>query len=314
MLEIIPGSESPYINYRSSLEVNRSNNFKLWNGIVTFIPFPMVDAAIANPLYALDPSSRIRANVYQDESVEIIANRIMNSLKDDIFFVYMKQLAWEHFVNTNSSAIANSSVASIDVKSKVRKFMDECGNKEVLISAVMKIYEHIRMSHTFVHPLIKQRTRSRTSADELNEVIREVRCVWERGINEELLAIGTELRRKFCVCRPNGVASPLLEESLTQTARESVRFLYDTEDLFETCVNIRNPLATGPGSAGGSANSSLGLLKLRVTPVPFMACVMRYRELSSSVMQLGVDDLHVMGGTVKFACICVHICYLCLCV
>ena len=156
---------------------------------------------LTNPLYALDPSSRIRTNIYQDETLDIISTRIMNILKEDMFLIYMKQLAWDHFVSTNANGIINNNITNVELKSKIKKYLDEYGNKELIIATVMKTYEHIHTSHTYIHPLIKQRACSRTSMDELNDVVREVRCVWEKGINEELLAIGTELKRKFCICR-----------------------------------------------------------------------------------------------------------------
>jgi hypothetical protein len=171
-----------------------------------------------------------------------------------------------------------------------------------LIAAVGRTYEKLRSQSMYLSSVSREPVTARRSGDEKNDTIREVRNIWEKGINEELLAIGAEMRRKFVICRPNGISCPLLEESLTQTARDTVRFLYDSEDLYETCANVKSANSSG---AAGAANAifnahTLNTIKMRFRPYSFEELVRRYRELSTAHMQFGLDETNVAPGT-KFA-------------
>jgi hypothetical protein len=48
-------------------------------------------------LQNLDPSSRLQVDLVGCESIEQQADRIMQALKDDIYYLRLKQLAWQHY-------------------------------------------------------------------------------------------------------------------------------------------------------------------------------------------------------------------------
>jgi len=255
---------------------------------------------VSNELYNLEPSSRVSMDMFANEPADKKASRMLKSFQDDIFYWRMKQKAWDSYCNSNT--IDNGNITPAELKTKLNKVMDENGNKEVLISSVGRTYEKLRAQSTYLSSVNREPVTARRSVDEKNDTIREVRNVWEKGINEELLAIGAEMRRSFVVCRPNGIACPLLEESLTQSARDTVRFLYDSEDLYETCVNIKNANSNGSSSPANAVFTAhtLNTIKMRIRPYGFDEVVRRYRELSVAHMQMGLDETNFVPGT-KFA-------------
>mgnify|MGYP003385774507 CR=1 FL=1 len=192
----------------------------------------------ANRLFTLDPSQRVNISLYTNESIDQQCYKITNALNDDIFCIRLKQLVWEQIQlnDTNSNSNSNSTVSSnsnnkqlnkennntntntntntnlIDIKTKIKQCMLNCGYKNVVHNVVTRTYEKLRM-HNMMHSAIVHKTisnsnnntnmtaYSRQSCNEKNETIRNVRMQWERGINEELLAIGSEMKRKFAICR-----------------------------------------------------------------------------------------------------------------
>lgn len=86
-------------------------------------------------------------------------------------------------------------------------------------------------------------------------------------------------------------------ESLSQSSRENIRFLYDSEDLYETCINIKNHNHL----INNIYNTHwLYTIKMKIKPYSFDELIKRYKELSINYMQFGLDETNYVLGT-KFA-------------
>lgn len=118
----------------------------------------------------------------------------------------------------------------------------------------------------------------------MEEILTQVaRYRWLANASVRYLSIP---QRLFCLCRDN------------------VRFLYDSEDLYETCINIKNNNNTAsiPGTNINSTATSVGVnmwnqqyvntLKLRLRPASFESLVSQFKELSMAHMQFGIDELN----------------------
>jgi hypothetical protein len=165
--------------------------------------------------------------------------------------------------------------------------------------------------------------------------IREARENWEAGVNEELLAVIAESRREYLLVRPQGSVNRKLEHiaddapssassnpetsgnttGVTQVTiqptpmtnthvapLEEVRFLYDSDDLFEALVAIRNP-----NMKQAYEDRIIGQIKLNLqTPNNAELCLL-FPELNPSILvnlivmhaliifllavtQVGIDD------------------------
>lgn len=170
---------------------------------------PIVNNA-SSRLFSLDPSQRIQLDLYANESIDEQSSKIYEALKDDMFCIRLKQLVWEHMYCEKQLQLASTSstnaIVPSEIKAKIKQCMQQYGYKNVMHNVVTRTYERIRMNSMRLSELAHSQVSNasvyaRRSIDERNETIREVRMQWERGINEELLAIGMELKRKFAICR-----------------------------------------------------------------------------------------------------------------
>jgi hypothetical protein len=138
-------------------------------------------------------------------------------------------------------------------------------------------------------------------------------------VNEELLAVIAESRREYCVVRPPGAINRKLElimeeppPTLTSSAavdgqtvttlitptpiptasmpqqtlnNDEMRFLYDSEDLYESIAAVRNP-----NLKQAYEDRIIGHIKLNIkTPTNAELCAM-FHELNPGTPQLGIDD------------------------
>lgn len=94
--------------------------------------------------------------------------------------------------------------------------------------------------------------------------------------------------------RESGQKNPYLDESITtnnETNQKEIKFLYDSEDLMETVINIKNP-----NLRPSFAERSIGLITSCIWNLRGVSLydyyVKKYAELQISYSQLGIDDLH----------------------
>lgn len=73
---------------------------------------------------------------------------------------------------------------------------------------------------------------------------------------------------------------------------ESVRFLFDSEDLFETGIAIRDPKMKQ-----SYLDRSLGLVKLDLIPPGLSELCKKFSELSPQLTQLGLDEMSPHWGS-----------------
>jgi hypothetical protein len=89
------------------------------------------------------------------------------------------------------------------------------------------------------------------------------------------------------ICREPGAINPLLEQNSTNSNTETVKFLFDSEDLMETIIAIRNP-----NLKAVHIDRYLGLIKLNVSTMDIERLARRFSELHVAYSQLGVDETH----------------------
>jgi hypothetical protein len=85
----------------------------------------------------------------------------------------------------------------------------------------------------------------------------------------------------------------LLTENISKAAAppppaENIKFLYDSEDLMETMINIKNP-----NMKSDYPLRSITLLKLNIKPYDYNYVLRKFSELSYSYGQMSIDDIHV---------------------
>lgn len=245
----------------------------------------------ANSLYSLDPTPRVKITFHAEEDVEERSSKMFDSIRNDIFFVKLQQLAWEALTR-NKTLMAEFTSKCNDANNinaaqgTIISLLEETGLKEVISNIAIRLYERNVVLHQQRSKFDATLSTARRSQDETIECIREARSAWEQGIKEELLTIVGEMNRPFTIVRPPGKLNDLLETNALQSVpRESVRFLFDSEDLLETGVSIRNP-----NMRSNHVERKLGLIKIAL-PVPSLqALIKRYAELSSHLTQLGLDE------------------------
>jgi len=107
----------------------------------------------------------------------------------------------------------------------------------------------------------------------------------------------SEMKRPFTIIRTTGTANHHLEPNSTNpnTNSESIRFLYDSEDLFETCIAINCPYMKLP-----YLDKFLGLMKIGLKTPGLSELIARYPELSPAHTQMGLDENNSIWGN-KFS-------------
>lgn len=250
-------------------------------------------------LLALDPTARLKCVFLEKESSEEKAIKLFNVVHEDLFYVKLQQLAWEAF-RSNKTALTEFLAkshhggphADANATQVVMNLLEEMGLKEVIANTAIRLYER-NASLNQQRGLHDASPRfARHSQDEPIECIRETRISWEQGIKEELLTIVAEQRRPFSIIREKGKLNPLLETNALQSVpRESVRFLFDSEDLLETSVAIRNP-----NMKPSHVERKLGMVKINLPLPSLQELIKRYAELSLSLTQLGLDEGYVCSG------------------
>ena len=138
---------------------------------------------------------------------------------------------------------------------------------------------------------------SKISHYESIDCIKQVRLEWEQGINEELMAIKQEQNRNFTIPRNIGVFNKYLAGELLRLdgkkgssrsrngGPNSVRFLFDSEDLLETGIGIRS-LNTKPEVI----SEILGMIKLNLYTSSLNELQKKYSDLSPHLTQIGLDE------------------------
>jgi hypothetical protein len=168
-----------------------------------------------------------------------------------------------------------------------------------LETILSKVYHNNYQQRLNLSSLIPSSIRSKSSSEELVEHIQQARTSWEQGLIEELTAIVTEAKRPFVMIREPGNVNPFLDNSSSSTSaiasgssgqgQESIKFLYDSEDLMETLLSIRNP------NLNPSYSSKLSLLssiQLSLKPYDYNYLLKKFAELTYPCHQLSIDDLH----------------------
>lgn len=247
----------------------------------------------------LGPTPPTKCVFLENESVEERGRKMFEGVRDDLFYVKLQQLAWEAF-RSNKTALTeflaksqqgDANAAQVVI---VMNLLEEMGLKEVIANTAIRLYERNASlnQQRGLHDATPKFARH--SQDEPIECIRETRISWEQGIKEELLTIVGEMRRPFSIVREKGKLNPLLESNALQSVpRESVRFLFDSEDLLETSVAIRNP-----NMKPSHVERKLGMVKINLPLPTLQELIKRYADLSSSLTQLGLDEgfVSAVGG------------------
>jgi hypothetical protein len=159
----------------------------------------------------------------------------MQALKDDIYYLRLKQLAWQHYKqeidknpDTSTSRAIKSFFDSQQRREMMRNISTKVYEKSIIASAgrLAKgsgLSRHKRKSASPSYILASANLAntgavsvprvSRRSQDETLDQVKQARIGWEQGILEELRAIIYEARRPFLVIREPGCSSPWIDAS-----------------------------------------------------------------------------------------------------
>ena len=250
----------------------------------------LANKALTGVLYSLDPTQRVNVEFYSEEDVEERSKKLYEALSDDIFVVKLKQLAWEA-LNKNSKLLGEFGAAQSQSSSLscVSQLLEETQLREVVTCMAIRIYERNMSLHSRMSKHSPAPRYARRSQDETIECIRDTRVAWEQGIKEEVLTILNETKRPFTIARPSGKINPLLETNALQSVpRESVRFLFDSEDLLETCASVRSPNLNP-----AHLERRLGLIKVPLNTPNLQHLIGRYPELAPTLSQYGLDETYL---------------------
>lgn len=153
---------------------------------------------LTNQLFSLDPSSRIKIDLYATDSPKECGEKIYDAISDNVFMLRMQQLAWEAF---SEAHLTKNSYDKSCMENHISSLLVDTGIKAAVVSSTVRIYENSKSQNMKYSPLCPFPCTARHSTDELLDHIREARMNWEKGIKEELLAIAGEMNRKFAICR-----------------------------------------------------------------------------------------------------------------
>lgn len=118
---------------------------------------------------------------------------------------------------------------------------------------------------------------------------------WEQGILEELRAIVFEAKRPFLLLRDPSIGSRWLEQTTASSSNDaSVKFLFDSEDLMETILAIKNP------NLKMTQNDRYpGAMKLCLQVSEHSELQQRFSELLCGYSQLGLDEIQTTAGGLR---------------
>jgi hypothetical protein len=174
----------------------------------------------------------------------------------------------------------------------------------------MKLYLKNATTKLKHSPILPIQRVARTSSDETVEHIQQARIRWEQGLLEELGSIVAEAKRPFLLIREPGKVNPFLSAPSSQhinsgsnadggsvdggnvapnnPAPENIKFLYDSEDLMETMLNIKNP-----NFKNDYLVRATGLVKLPIRPADYNTILKKFADLTYPYSQLSVEELHL---------------------
>ena len=230
-------------------------------------------------LTALDPSLRMDIQLSRDLSNYLLSEKLWDALKADVFTVRLRQIAWESF---RTRKLGTKGTA--DLTGRVDEFLKEHGLKEMVANITLRLFERNAAINMTKGKSDTSLCVSRTSKDESINFIRAARLAWEQGINEELLTVVKEAKKPFIIFRAAGKLCPYLDQENSPLGnQDEVRFLFDSEDLMETAMSIRDPTVKG-----FDRMFSVLMFELRTPTLDDL--IRRYAEMSIVNVQLGVDD------------------------
>ena len=239
-------------------------------------------------LYALDPTKRIDVTLFDSDSPQIQGEKLYSAVQNDLFLIRLQQIAWSFY---------RDKAMSKEPQRDIGKLLSDTGLREVIANTALRMFEKSYISRQ-KNEFDTLSVCSKYSKDESIECIKQVRVEWEQGIHDELLVIAQEHNRPFAMMRAPGKFEKFLETGdssvLDDGVKGTMKFLFDSEDLLETMVNIRSANLK-PGHAG----RSLGLIKLSLKTPTIEELSARFKELGAGYTQLGLDEKHAAGG-IKF--------------
>lgn len=249
---------------------------------------------------ALALRESIRSNAYAEAppvyfSTDPLPKRVarmVEALSKELFIVRLRHTVLQR-VSRKKLDDADSDIGQMT--RLINSVLEEMGMKDVVSMIGISMYEKLSACALYRSPFDKHTLyKARTAKDETIKSIQEIRIAWEEGINEELQAMAVEMKRPFARALESA-QHPLLGSSVSVSARENVRFLFDSEDLLETAAAIRDS-----NLSRIARDRSLGLLKIPLITPTLSELSKRYHEFHVYAMQFGVDDTSSQVG-VKFS-------------
>ena len=221
---------------------------------------------------------------------------------DDFYMLRLRQSIW---ASLRDKTIALSKAGGEEPSEEVlmawvMKALVDQGGKQAIGNAVNAV--HRTLSQKSDRNIFDCKTRvSRRVVDEAVVPIRDARSAWEQGIYEEVIAMTKENKRPFCIeMGPGKWTNPLIEKTFTMEYRESIRFLFDSEDLIETAIGIHSENVNAT-LADENMCPFLGMLKLPLETITSVQAGSKFPELSQQTCShVGLDEGYAGFGN-KFS-------------
>lgn len=265
--------------------------------------------AHTHELFTLDPSVRVDASLFANESLDTTAQKVYLSTQDDLFCIRLRQIAWNEFREKKTPQSTEES----DIGSAVISTFEDAGLREIVANMAIRLSERNHILHSKNSWFDQSPPIARRSVDEPLNFLRESRESWELALNEEILSIVSESKRSFMKQRPHGSKCPHLDETsqtpedfqsptfgasdyqakeTPKVASDKARFIFDSDDVYETIISLRNPNVNPK-----CYDRCLGQVKVFLATPNCEDLHTRYQELSCRMTQLGLDETNSTWGS-----------------
>ena len=223
-------------------------------------------------------------DTHKNEPIDLRSSTIIKSLHDEFFLNRIRQNIWSIFREKINN---KSDLSFIECKEIIERSLEEFGCRQLLSNVINKI-NNISLRNMKVNQYSNKSIFSRRSYDEAIESIRVARYLWSKGISEEVAAMCVESKREYSIPMKDWT-NPLLERVYSLESRESVRFLFDSDDLLQTAINI-DSMNINSNYSGSLFNQNMGLIKINFQTPSYQQTLDIFPDLAMNFSHLGNDE------------------------
>jgi hypothetical protein len=218
----------------------------------------------------------------------LTVEKLNRALQEDFIMKRIHHVTWTNFKEKYSG----KDMPREEMRAVILKVLEETGGKQLLLNAVQAVYR-TASKETATDTFSSRARTARRTIDEPVVPIRDARYQWENGIYDEVLTMTLEGKRPFVVRMPVEWTNLLIEKIFTFEYRDSIRFLFDSDDLLETAVGI---MSNNSSPADDLICPSLGLLNIALSTPTCATMMEKFRELSCECAHIGIDESYCLHG------------------